>query len=240
MFSMQDAILSPCPETLRNSPSGRPKHLVGQVGQARYPETSNLPLDAERRMVGAVRFATHIGAPICTLLTINAAHLQRIDSDSVFHIGHLWDGYQDFYELLRKWVGHRGIAWACVWAREYTGGRNRHHGEHWHIALHLPQHHQNALAAQVANWTGEAVGTSDGKRKCLARSVTGAWYLNKCTGNAGEYLGKATPKTRIRYGKRIPNDLRTTRHHGGEGLIGGQRFGICRPINDAAQRRQGW
>jgi len=191
-------------------------------------------------MVGAVRFASHIGAPICTLLTINAAHLQRIDSDSVFHIGHLWDGYQDFYELLRKWVGHRSIPWACIWAREYTGGRNDHHGEHWHIALHLPPRHQAALAAQVAVWTGEAVGTSDGKRKCLARSVTGAWYLSKCTGNAGEYLGKATPTTRIRYGKLVPNELRVTGRKGGEGPIEGQRFGICRPIGDTAQRRQGW
>lgn len=187
-----------------------------------------------------MRFSSHIDAPINALLTINAAHLQRIDSDSVFHIGHLWDGYRGFHELLRKWLTHRDIVWACVWAREYTGGRNRHHGEHWHIALHLPQHHQNALAAQVANWTDEAIGAPDGKKKCIARSITGAWYLSRCKGNAGEYLGKATPKTRIRYGKLVHNDLRTTRHHSGEGPIGGKRFGICRLIGDTAQRRQGW
>jgi hypothetical protein len=191
-------------------------------------------------MVRAVQFASYIGAPIGTLLTINAAHLQRIDSNSVFHIGHLWDGYRDFSEALRKWLDRRGIAWACVWAREYTGGRNDHHGEHWHIALHLPPRHQDTLAAQVAIWTGEAVGLNDGKKKCIARSITGAWHLSRCKGNAGEYLGKATPKTRLRYGKRIPNDLRTPRHYGGEGPIQGQRFGICRPINDAAQQGQGW
>jgi len=272
MNIMQDATLSQCPETLRNSPSGRPELLVGlarypktthlpldgvrrmvalpafashigapiNVGLARYPETRKLPLNAQARMVGAVRFASHIGAPINTLLSINAAHLQRIDSDSVFHIGHLWDGHRDFQELLRKWLTHRGITWACVWAREYTGGRNRHHGEHWHIAVHLPPRHQDALAAQVAIWTGEAVGAPDDKRKCIARSVTGAWYLSRGKENAGEYLGKATPKTRLRYGKWVSNDLRTTRHYGGEGPIYGQRFGISRLIGTTAQRRQGW
>lgn len=191
-------------------------------------------------MVGAVRFASHIGAPMCALLTINAAHLQRIDSDSVFHLGHLWDGYRVFHELLRKWLAHRGIAWACVWVREYTGGKNEHHGEHWHIALHLPPRHQDALAAQVASWTGEAVGAHDDKAKCIARSITGAWYLSRRKENAGEYLGKATPKTRLRYGKRIPNTLRTTWRYGGEGPIQGQRFGISRPIGNAAQQRLGW
>lgn len=233
----QGAGLRPNAETSGNRPSGRPQCLVGQY---RYTETRYLPLNAEARMIGAVQFASHIGAPICTLLTINAAHLQRIDSDSVFHIGHLWDGYRSFIELLRKWLNHRDITWACIWTREYTGGRNEHHGEHWHIALHLPPHHRDALAAQVALWTGEAVGAPDSKKKCIARSVTGAWYLSRGKGNAGEYLGKATPKKRLRYGKRVPNALRTSRHHGGEGPIQGQRFGISRPINDTAQQRLGW
>jgi len=237
MIVMQGATLSQSPEASGNRPSGRPEFLVGQ---ARYPVTNNLPLDGERRMVGAVRFASHIGAPINTLLSINAAHLQRIGTDSVFDIGHLWDGYRDIQELLRKWLTHRDVPWACVWAREYTGGKNEHHGEHWHIAFHLPHHHQDALAAQVAIWTGETVGPRDGKKKCIARSVTGAWYLSRGTENAGEYLGKATPKTRLRYGKRVPNVLRTSRHHGGQGPIQGQRFGISRPIGDTAQRRQGW
>jgi len=237
MFSMQDATLSQYPETLRNRPSGRPEFLVGQ---ARYPETINLPLNGERRMVGAVRFASHIGAPICTLLSINAAHMQRMGSDSVFDVGHLWDGHRDFLELLRKWLTHRGVPWACIWAREYTGGKNDHHGEHWHIALHLPPRHHDALASQVAVWTGEAVGPHDGKEKCIARSLTGAWYLSRAKDNVAEYLGKATPKTRLRYGRRVPNDLRTTRHHGGEGPIGGKRFGISWPIGNPAQQRQGW
>jgi len=237
MIVMQDAILSPCPETLTKRPSGRPEFLVGQ---ARYPETRDLPLDAEWRMVGAVRFASHIGAPINTHLSINAAHLQRVDSDSVFHVGHLWDGHRDLLELIRKWITQRGLAWACIWAREYTGGKNEHHGEHWHIAFHLPPRHQDELAAQVAIWTGEKIGVKDGKKKCIARSKTGAWYLNRRKENAGEYLGKATPKTKKLYGKTVPNDQRISNYHGGEGPIQGKRFGISRPIGDTAQQRQGW
>lgn len=237
MIIMQAATLNPKPETLKKCASGQHPRLVGHT---RYPETKYLPLDAEKRMVGAVRFASHIGKPISTLLTVNAAHLQRMGSGSVFDIGHLWDGHQDFVEGLRKWVKYRDVTWSCIWVREYTGGRNDHHGEHWHIAFHLSPRHQNDLAAQIAIWTGEAIGANDGKKKCIARSITGAWYLNRHKENVGEYLGKATPKTRSRYGRQIPNDLRVTRHHGGEGPIQGKRFGISRPIGDTAQRQQGW
>lgn len=211
------------------------------VGHTRYPTTDNLPLNAEARMTSAVRFASNIGAPIQTLLTINAAHLQRIGSDGVFGIGNLWDGFRDFLELLRKWIRGRGITWSCIWAREYTGGRNEHHGEHWHIAFHLPPQHRVALSEQVAIWTDEGIGDPDGKRKCIARSKTGTWYLNTCKGNAGEYLGKATPKTRVRYGQTIPNHQRKSRfHQKGTGPIEGKRFGISRPIGHAAQREHGW
>jgi len=234
---MRDGRLSESAEALGKRTS-RPPHRL--VRHTRYPETKYLPLDAEKRMVTAVRFASAISAPIQTMLTINAAHLQRMGSSSVFGVGHLWDGYRDFLELLRKWLVQRGVTWSCVWVREYTGGRNDHHGEHWHIALHLPPRHQHDLAAQVAVWTGEAVGANDGKKKCIARSITGAWYLSKRQENAGEYLGKATPRTRPRYGRQVPNDLRVTRHRGGEGPIQGKRYGISRPIGDTAQRRQGW
>lgn len=211
------------------------------VGHSRYPTTDNLPLNAEARMTSAVRFASHIGAPIQTLLTINAAHLQRIGSDSVFGIGNLWDGFRDFDQLLRKWVTGRGITWSCIWVREGTGGRNNHIGEHWHIALHLPPRHRAALASQVAIWTGEGIGDPDGKRKCIARSETGAWYLNTCKGNAGEYLGKATPPTRLRYGRSVPNHQRkSTFRYKGTGLIEGKRFNVSRPIGHAAQREHGW
>jgi hypothetical protein len=237
MIIKHSATLSQKQRTLEKCASGRHPRLVVHP---RYPETRYLPLDAERRMIGAVQFASHIRSPITTMLTINAAHLQRIDSDSVFHIGHLWDGYRNLLELLRKWITGRGVTWSCIWVREYTGGKNEHHGEHWHIALHLPPRLQSALAAQVAIWTGEDLGANDGKKKCIARSVTGAWYLSLRKENAGEYLGKATPKTRPRYGRQVKNDLRASRHHGGEGPIQGKRFGISHAINDAAQRRHGW
>jgi len=235
---MERETLSQKPQPVDKRAPGRYPRLV--VGNTRYPVTKYLPLDAEKRMVGAVRFASHIGSPVQTMLTINAAHLQRMSSASIFDVGHLWDGYRGFLEVLRKWITNRGVTWSCIWVREYTGGRNEHHGEHWHIALHLPPNHQNDLAAQLAIWTDEPIGHSDGKKKCIARSITGAWYLSRCRDNAGEYLGKATPKTRSRYGQKVPNDLRMTRHYGGEGPIQGKRFGISRPIGDTAQRRQGW
>lgn len=234
---MQHGTLSETATSLENSTSPKVSCLVGHP---RYPQTWYLPLDAEKRMVGAVRFASHIGAPIQTMLTINAAHLQKMGADSVFAIGHLWDGCRAFLELLRKWVTARGVVWSCIWAREYTGGRNDHHGEHWHIAFHLPPRYAQDLAAQVAIWTGEAVGDNDGKAKCLARSFSGAWYINRRNENAGEYLGKATPRKRSRYGKRVSNDLRQTRRHGGEGIIEGKRFGISRHIGKTAQRRRNW
>jgi len=218
--------------------SGHPDYLVGQY---RYTPSTYLPLDAQSKMMAAVRFASHVQTPINTLLTINAAHLQRIGSDSVFDIGHLWDGHRAFIELLRKWLAHRGVSWACIWSREYTGGKNEHHGEHWHIAFHLQQHHRADLASQIAVWTGEAIGEPDGTAKCIAKSVTGAWYLNRRKGNAGEYLGKATPKTRRRYGRTVPNQLRQpSDFRGGEGPIQGKRFGISKTIGKTAQERQGW
>lgn len=233
---MLDRALSETTQTLEK-PASEPRSLL--VGRNRYPETTYLPLNAEKLMTVAVTFASRISTPIQTMLTVNAAHIQRMGSDSVFDVGHLWDGFQRFLELIRKWfVEQRGVPWACVWVREYTGGRNEHHGEHWHIALYVPPRYQNELAAQVAIWTDEAVGVHDGKNKCIARSLTGAWYLSRRKDNAGEYLGKATPKTRLRYGRRIKNDLRTTNKHGGEGPIQGKRYGISNTIGHTAQQSQ--
>lgn len=243
---MLDGTLSNNGQTLKNRVSAPHSLLVGSVEQTgealekikqtRYPETKYLPLNAQERVMRAINFASKIDAPIQTMLNINAAHMQKMGYESVFEIGHLWDGFQTFHELLNKWLKQRNITWACVWVREYTGGKNRHHGEHWHITFHLPPKYQTALADQVAIWTGEDIGEGNGKKKCIARSLTGAWYLNKCKGNVGEYLAKAAPKTRLLYRKRVPNQHRNTRHIGGEGPIQGKRFGISRPIGDAAQR----
>lgn len=75
MIITQGGTLSTNLKSLSKRPPGQRKRLVGQ---ARYTETRYLPLDAEHRMVRAVRFSSHLGAPINTLLNINAAHLQRI------------------------------------------------------------------------------------------------------------------------------------------------------------------
>lgn len=233
---MLDGALSETTKT-REKPASEPRSLL--VVHNRYAESTYLPLDAEKLMTDAVTFASTKSTPIQTMLTINAAHLQRIGSDSILGIGHLWDVFQRFLERLRKWlVEQRGVSWACVWVREYTGGRNEHFGEHWHIAFYLPPRHQNELAAQVAIWTDEGVGDSDGKSKCIARSLHGSWYLSRRRDNAGEYLGKATPKTRLRYGRRIKNNLRTTNKHGGEGPIQGKRYGISNTIGRTAQQSQ--
>jgi len=237
MIIIQGDTLSPKPQILGNGTSARPLCLVGRP---RYPITSDLPLDAELRMDRAERFASYIDTPLNTMLTVNAAHLQRTDSGSIFDVGHLWDGFRTFLEVQRKWVTNRGVPWSCIWVREHTGGRNKHHGEHWHAAIYLPPRHQNDLAAQIPIWTGEAIGDSDGKKKCIARSITGAWYLNRRKDSTAEYLAKATPKTRSRYGRKVPNDLRLTRRSGGQGPIEGKRYGISRTIGDTAQRRQGW
>ena len=115
-----------------------------------------------------------------------------------------------------------------------------HHGEHWHIAFCLPPRHQQELTFQVAIWTDEVIGKHDGKNKCIARSETGAWYLSKRYDNAGFYLGKATPKNKLRYDSPIKNDLREGNHYGGEGPIQGKRYGISRSIGDTAQQQRGW
>ena len=231
---MLDARLSETAETLRIGDFERQPRLVRET---RYPVSKYLPLDAQQRMAAAIDFAQAIRTPITVMLSVNAAHLQKMDLGGVFEIGHLWDGFQRFEELIRKWVKQRGIPWACVWVREYTGGRNNHHGEHWHLAFHLPKKHREAFAAQVAEWTDEPHGAPDAKPTTVARSEAGAWHIRTADAGAAAYLGKATPKTRPHYGKRIPNDLRNTRHHGGEGRIEGKRFGISNTIGPTAQGR---
>lgn len=190
----------------------------------------------------AATFSRAIGRPIDTLLTINSAHMQLLGEGGVFGIGHLWDGFQDLHELVRKWVTGRGVFWASVWVREWTRrGHRGQAGEHWHIGLHLPASLRADFAQQVAAWTGEAVGELSPSRRVAAVSVAGAWHLSVCAGRGGPdnlaaYLGKAEPGHVIRYGKRAPN-LRKPRRdqHGGNGPIQGKRFGISRSIGAQAQ-----
>ena len=231
---MLDARLSETAETLRIGDYERQPRLVRGT---RYTVSTYLPLDAQQRMTAAIDFAQAIRTPITMMLTVNAAHLQRMDSGGVFEVGHLWDGFQRLEELMRKWATQRGIPWACVWVREYTGGRNNHSGEHWHIAFHLRKKHRAAFVAQVAEWTDEPLGAPDARPTTIARSETGAWHIRTADADAAAYLGKATPRHRKRYGKQIPNTLRSGHHKGGQGPIEGKRFGMSKTIGKTAQGR---
>ena len=224
-------------------PAGRA--LSGQFSLVttfqRYPETQTLPIGAQARLVQAAVFSVRKGTPVNTLLTINAAHLQRMGAGGIFAIGHLWDGFRDFLELARKWVTARGVAWVVIWSREYMGGKHGQAGEHWHIALHLPKHLRDDFAAQVAIWTDEAIGDSHDAHT-IARSVGKAWHFRasapKGYGPSGlaEYLGKAEPSWVRHYGRAVPNkDKINRRKNGGCGPIQGKRFGVSRPIGAKAQ-----
>lgn len=237
---MLDGTLSGFAVSSENSSSTPSKYLVDKNSSVigpRYPETTYLPLDAQKRLDHAQRFASHIKTPIETMLTVNAAHLQRMGASPLFACGHLWDIFQNFHELLRKWVKNRGVDWSAIWVREYTGGKNEHYGEHWHIALHLPHQLESDLAAQVALWTEERLGEPSGKKTCIACSVDRAWYISRCNKYAGQYLGKATPKTRYRHGKKVPNELRLNERSSGEGPIQGKRYGISKHIGATARAK---
>jgi hypothetical protein len=224
--------------------------LVGNTEHAtRYTGTHKLPRGAQRRMIGAAAFSEHIGHPLNAVLTINAAHLQRIGEGGVFAVGHLWDGLQDLHQLIRKWVTARGVFWASIWVREWAPrGHEGQAGEHWHIALHLPKCLHADFAKQVAEWTGEAVGAVSPSARVSAVSVGRAWKLSVRHGRGGPeeiaaYFGKSEPATIKRYGQRIenPDKPRNTGKYrfGGEGYIEGKRFHISKTLGATAQARAG-
>lgn len=210
----------------------------------RYPESQSLPIGAQARLTRAAIFSARIGHPVNTLLTVNAAHLQRVGAGGVFGIGHLWDGFRDFLELVRKWVTARGVPWVALWVREYAGGKHGQVGEHWHIAHHLPAGLRADFAAQVAIWTDESIGGNQSGGHTIARSSGRAWHYRSSapSGNGpdglGAYLGKSEPSWVKRYGRTVPNRKKLDRRkNGGGGPIQGKRYGISRPIGDTAQAR---
>jgi hypothetical protein len=179
-----------------------------------------------------------------TLITVDAARLQSIDGGGIIGLGHLWDGFQDLLERLRKWTTGRDVPWACLWVREVSGRP----GEHWHIALHLPARHRLDLAHQLAAWTDEPLG--DGsllQGHDVAMSALGSWHItaHKRGGrgpeNLAAYLGKGEPNRIKLYGTTQLNpDKAQPRYRGGEGIIEGKRCGISRTIGRTAQRAAGW
>ena len=197
--------------------------------------------------MNAAAFSVDIGYPINTLTTINAAHMQRIGSGGVFEIGHLWDGFRELTELIRKWTTGRGLPWVALWSREVTYGKARHPGEHWHIGHHLHSGHTTDLLMQLADWTGEPLGDDLRGQGTVGRSVTGAWHVkrrtNSGTGPVGiaAYLGKAEPAYITHYGKRIKSpDKVDCRHHGGEGYVEGKRMGLSQSLSPEKQRNAGF
>lgn len=193
-------------------------------------------------MMQAAGFSKILGHPVNTVLTINAAYLQRIGEGGVFGVGHLWDGFQVLHELIRKWVTSRGVLWACIWVREWGTQAG---GEHWHIALHLPKRFHADLAKQVAEWTGEAIATTPPPPSARepAVSVERSWHIAARDGRGGPehiaaYLGKAEPSSITRYGRRVANPDKPRRDkNGGAGRIEGKRFHICKAIGATAQAK---
>lgn len=222
--------------------------LVGNAHQqTRYTLTHELPRGAQARMIRAAAFSGQIGKPLNAILTINAAHLQRIGEGGIFGVGHLWDGLQNLHELMRKWVSARGVFWASIWVREWSRrGYEGQAGEHWHIALHLPKRLRADFAKQVAKWTGEAVGAVS---PAATVSVGHAWHLGVRHGRGGPeniaaYFGKSEPSTIERYGRRVANPDKPRSvgvyRFGGSGPIEGKRFHISKTLGTTAQARAGY
>jgi hypothetical protein len=210
----------------------------------RYPASSCLARGTQKRLIDAATFSVHLGTPVNTLITVDAARLQSIDGGGIIGLGHLWDGFQDLLERLRKWTTGRNVPWACLWVREVSGRP----GEHWHLALHLPARHRLDLAHQLAAWTDEPLG--DGsllQAHDVAVSALGSWHVTaRRRGGRGPegiaaYLGKAEPGRIKLYGKtHINHDKPRPQYRGGEGNIEGKRHGISRTLGRTAQRAAGW
>lgn len=245
IFSMQHEILSTRQAKPPYRPFGESPRLVGvSYKPTRYAVTHELPVGAQARLMQAAEFSQALGHPVNAVLTINAAHLQRIGEGGIFSIGHLWDGFQNLLELVRKWLSARGVFWAVIWSREWSrSGHRGQAGEHWHIGLHLLKHLHQPFAEQVAHWTGEPLGSRALSEREAAVSVAGAWHLSVQSGrggpaSVGAYLGKAEPGRIIRYGKRMPNERKPRRNkYGGTGPVEGKRYGICKTLGATEQAR---
>lgn len=207
-----------------------------------YPLSTELPHGAQARMIEAAAFSKSLGHPVNSVLTVNAAHLRRIGEGGVFGQGHLWCGLQKLIELIRKWVLERGIFWASIWVREWTR-QGQQPGEHWHIAVHLPECLHADFARQVGEWTGEEVGAISPEPGVAARSAGRAWCLSVRAGRGGPksigaYFGKAEPSNVQRYGRRVPNLKKPRRDlNGGAGPVEGKRFHISKTLGVTAQAR---
>lgn len=216
--------------------------------RTRYSSSKTLPRGSQRKLTSAAVFSEHVGQPINTTVTINAARLQGIGTDSVFDVGHLWDGFRHLLELKRKWVTARGIPWIGIWVREFATYTAKQPGEHWHIGMHLPRNHRREYVDQLALWAGEDF---DPDRKLdkgtFAASRHNAWSVSVkyAGGNGpetiGHYFGKAEPNRVRLHGvmKKNPDKVAPW-YRGGVGHIEGKRFGMSRSLAQKAQLAAGF
>lgn len=232
----------PSPNTAKHKPSTSVVEYGRPAVRERYKSSTELPRGAQKQLIDAARFSHHIKAPVNTLITINAAHLQKINAGSTFELGHLWDGFQDLLERLRHWCLNRGMVWSCFWVREWSKDRE----EHWHIGLHLTARNRQYLPDQIAIWTDEPTGPgTDLKPHDVAVSEFGSWHITgtKRGGTAlklAAYLGKAEPNRIVLHGKIKSNPQKEiARYAGGEGPIEGKRYGISKTLGITAQRQAG-
>jgi len=234
-----------------HSPNSAAPPLVGDSplkhSGRRYARSKKLPRGAQCDLMNAAAFSEHLSTPLNSFVTINAEHLQRIGSDSVFNGVHLWDGFRNLTELMRKWFTQRGSDFLAIWSREGRSAQARQPGEHWHIGLHLPHEHRDDFASQMVPWTGVeiAVGRTT-KQGMLAVATDDSWFISKKDGwgrpeHIARYLGKAEPSQVRLHGQMKPNLKKPFRGKvGGEGLIEGKRYGVSRALNRAAQASAGF
>lgn len=223
-----------------------PLVVVGYTS-TRYPMSKSLQRGAQRELMNAAVFSAHIGFPINTLTTINAAHLQRLGDGGVFSVGHLWDGFRDLFELMRKWTTARDLPWIAIWSREHAGKNSKQPGEHWHIGHHLTTQHHRSYTEQLSAWTGEDHDQVRLLRNGdVAFSTSSSWNI-KARRNRGQgpegiaaYLGKSEPNRITLHGKVKDNPDKVQRKFGGEGPIEGKRYGISRAIHRKEQKAKGF
>jgi len=203
---------------------------------------------AQRDLIHAAAFSTYIGHSVNVTITVNAGHLQRIGCDGVFGVGHLWDGHRDFRDLIGHWFDARGLPVHGFWTREWGSSNATQPGEHWHLAYWIPARYRRPFAMQLAGWVGEDMSTAEPpKEDIVAASVHDGWIVKQRLRNGGgptniaAYFGKAEPSNIRIHGKIKRNpDKVNPRKNGGEGQIEGQRYGITRSLNTAAQQKAGF
>ncbi|WP_417463245.1 hypothetical protein [Kordiimonas sp.] len=239
---MRHEILAPARTKRLHGITSRGSCLVVVGPPTRYPVTDKLPRGTQARMMNAAVFSEKIGYPLNTHTIINAAQLQRIGAGGVFGIGHLWDGFQELMQLMRKWHTGRGLPWVMIASREYNSTRAKHPCEHWHIAHHQPRELRSDWTAQLPVWTEEGTSAADDSiSEHNAWRVTSRWPGGRGPDNLAAYLGKAEPGRIKLHGKWQENTLKPRPDkYGGEGPVEGKRFRISRSIDRAAQAKAGF